>query len=140
MARTNPNSGSRRVLNDQEIRYVWAALELLNVPACYRGVCEVLLSSYVTRRNEAILMTSDELDRSVWVIPGSRSRPSLIMCFRLSGMHLGLIGDSRKGCQKNFWFVFFNHDEKKTISGVPTAKRGSAGRGDRRTSKEFRAR
>jgi integrase len=59
MARTKPKQRARRrVLNDQEIRDVWAALETADVPACYPAYVRFLLLT-VTRRNEASMMTSE---------------------------------------------------------------------------------
>jgi integrase len=113
MARTKPKQRARRrVLNDQEIRDVWVALESADVPACYPAYVRFLLLT-VTRRNEASMMTSDELDRSLWVIPGSRYKTKLDHIVPLSDDALDLIGGKPARCQKNSWFVFSTTDRKR---------------------------
>jgi integrase len=71
MARTKPKQRARRrILNDHEIRDVWVALETADIPTCYPAFARFLLLT-ASRRNEASMMDSDELDRGLWVIPGS---------------------------------------------------------------------
>ena len=70
MARTRPKQRARkRILSDDEIRDVWAALETADVPTCYPFFIKMLLTT-VTRRNEASMMSSSEVDGDLWVIPG----------------------------------------------------------------------
>jgi integrase len=53
MARTRPKQRARkRILSDDEIRDVWAALETADVPTCHPFFIKMLLTT-VTRRNEA---------------------------------------------------------------------------------------
>jgi integrase len=123
MARTKPKQRARRrVLNDQEIRDVWAALVTADVPACYPSFLRFLLLT-VSRRNEASMMNSDELDCNLWVIPGSRYKTKLDHVVPLSDDALALIGDKPEGCQKNSWFVFSTTNGKRPFSGFSKAKR-----------------
>ena len=77
MARTKPKQRARRrILTDEEIRDVWTALRTAEVPTCYPPFVKSLLLT-VTRRNEASMMNSTELDGDLWVIPGSRYKTKL---------------------------------------------------------------
>src|SRR5258708_12234449 len=77
MARTKPKQRARkRTLSDEEIRDVWAALETADVPDCYPRFLKSLLLN-ATRRNESSMMNSAELERDVWIIPGSRYKTKL---------------------------------------------------------------
>jgi integrase len=140
MARTKPKQRARRRnLNDQEIRDVWVALDTADVPTCYPAFVRFLLLT-ASRRNEASMMNSDELDRGLWVIPGSRYKTKLDHVVPLSDDALALIGDNPEGCQKNSCFVFSTTNGKRPFSGFSKAKRAldaeitalrtSSGRGD----------
>jgi integrase len=123
MARTKPKQRARRrVLNDQEIRDVWAALENADVPACYPSFLRFLLLT-VSRRNEASMMSSDEVDRNQWVIPGSRYKTKLDHVVPLSDRAAALIGDKPEGFLKNSWFVFSTTSGKRPFSGFSKCKR-----------------
>jgi integrase len=123
MARTKPKQRARRrVLNDHEIRDVWTALETADVPACYPSFLRFLLLT-ISRRNEASMMSSDELDRSLWIIPGSRYKTKLDHVVPLSDGAAALIGGKPEGCQKNSWFVFSTTNGKRPFSGFSKAKR-----------------
>jgi integrase len=123
MARTKPKQRARRrVLNDHEIRDVWAALETADVPACYPSFLKFLLLT-ISRRNEASMMSSDELDRNLWVIPGSRYKTKLDHVVPLSDRAAALIGGKPEECQKNSWFVFSTTNGKRPFSGFSKAKR-----------------
>jgi integrase len=70
MAKTKPHERARtRILDDHEIRDLWAALDTMDgrYPAFVRAV---FLTA--TRRDEAARMCWDEIDGDVWTIPGSR--------------------------------------------------------------------
>jgi integrase len=89
MARTKPKERARkRILTDDEIRDIWAALDKLEgVPACYPAyVRHVLLT--MTRRNEASDMHSSELDGDQWTIPGARYKNKLDHVIPLGQMAL----------------------------------------------------
>jgi integrase len=76
MARTKPGERKRkRVLDDQEIRDLWTALnELKNdAPICYPRFVRTLL--YVAQRREEIArMVWEEIAGDAWTIPAERSK------------------------------------------------------------------
>jgi integrase len=93
MARTKPNDRKRkRILADDEIRDLWAALETVtDVPPCYPRFVKTLLLT-ATRRNECADMHSDELDGILWTIPAARDKTKLDHVVPLSEMVRALIG------------------------------------------------
>jgi integrase len=93
MARTKPNDRKRkRILADDEIRDLWAALETVtDVPACYPRFVKTLLLT-ATRRNECADMHSDELDGILWTIPAARYKTKLDHVVPLSEIVRALIG------------------------------------------------
>jgi integrase len=127
MARTKPKQRARkRILTDEEIREVWAALETANVPSCYPFFVKLLLIT-VTRRNEASMMNSAELDRDVWVIPGTRYKTKLDHVIPLTERAQALIGGKPAGIKGNSWFVFSTTSGKRPFSGFSKAKRALDG-------------
>jgi integrase len=112
-----------RILDDDELRDLWAALDIVeNVPDCYpRFVKSLLLTT--TRRNEAALMNSSELDGSDWTIPADRYKTKLDHLIPLSAAARELIGDKPKGANGNSWFVFTTTSGAKGFSGFSKAKR-----------------
>jgi integrase len=72
MARTSATDRIRdRRLSDQEVRDVWAALDLMTKPAPFPRVMRALLLS-AQRRDEVARMRWDEIEDDLWVIPSSR--------------------------------------------------------------------
>jgi integrase len=123
MARTKPKQRARRrTLTDEEIRDVWTALEMADVPTCYPPFLKSLLLA-VTRRNESSMMNSSELDGDLWVIPGSRYKTKLDHAIPLSSAVRQLIGDRPTGFQGNSWFIFSTTNGKRPFSGFSKAKR-----------------
>jgi integrase len=123
MARTKPKQRARkRVLTDEEIREVWAALETADVPTCYPSFVKLLLVT-VTRRNEASMMNSSELDGGLWVIPGTRYKTKLDHVILLTEGARALIGSKPEGFEGNSWFVFSTTNGKRSFSGFSKAKR-----------------
>jgi integrase len=75
-ARTKPSERKRqRVLDDQEIRDLWRALDLLgeDAPTCYPAFVRALLLSG-QRRTNVSHMTRDEISNNNWIIPGARTK------------------------------------------------------------------
>jgi integrase len=123
MARTKPKQRARRrILTDQEIREVWVALETADVPACYPSFVKSLLLT-ITRRNEASMMNSAELDGGLWVIPGSRYKTKLDHVIPLTEDTQALIGSKPEGFKENSWFIFSTTNGKRPFSGFSKAKR-----------------
>jgi integrase len=127
MARTKPKERARkRILADDEIRDVWAALALWEAPACYPAyVKNILLTA--TRRNESSRLHTSELEGDVWTIPGSRYKTKLDHVIPLSAMALeNLRSAPTPGTKANSYFLFSTGAAdkigKKPFSGFSKAK------------------
>jgi integrase len=107
MARTKPKDrAGKRVLADDEIRDVWAALKILqDAPACYPRFVKMLLLT-ATRRNEAADMNLTELDGELWTIPGARYKTKLDHVIPLTDAAREQIGEKPPKANKNAWFIF----------------------------------
>jgi integrase len=112
-----------RILNDEELRDLWAALDVAeNVPACYpRFVKSLLLTT--TRRSEAALMHTRELDGDEWTIPAERYKTGIDHLIPLSAAARELIGEKPDGANGNSWFVFTTTHGAKGFSGFSKCKR-----------------
>ncbi|MCC8964890.1 site-specific integrase [Bradyrhizobium sp. Pear76] len=117
------NNARDRVLSDEELRDVWAALDVIeDVPACYpRFVKSLLLTT--TRRNEAALMHSSELDGDDWTIPAERYKTGIDHIIPLSAAARDLVGAKPEGAKGNSWFVFTTTGGAKGFTGFSKAKR-----------------
>jgi integrase len=112
-----------RILNDEEIRDVWAALDVVkDVPACYPRFVKTLLLT-ATRRNEAALMHTIEIDGNDWTIPAERYKTKLDHLVPLSESARELISGKPAGANGNSWFVFSTTGGAKGFSGFSKAKR-----------------
>lgn len=121
--RTVGNNARDRVLSDEELRDLWAALEKLeDVPACYPQFVKSLLLT-ATRRNEAALMHSSELDGTDWTIPADRYKTGIDHVIPLSVAARELIGGKPEGAKGNSWFVFTTTAGAKGFTGFSKAKR-----------------
>jgi integrase len=112
-----------RILSDEELRDLWAALDLVqNVPTCYpRFVKSLLLTT--TRRNEAAQMHSSEVDGANWTIPADRYKTGIDHLIQLSDAARALICEKPEGSKGNSWFIFSTTGGKKGFSGFSKAKR-----------------
>jgi integrase len=118
MARTKPKErAAKRTLADDEIRDLWAALETVDAPDCYRAFVKTLLLT-ATRRNEAADMHKDELDGDVWLIPGARYKTKLDHVVPLSATALEAIGK----LPEKPGFIFSSTKGKNSFSGFSKAK------------------
>lgn len=129
MAKTKPKERARkRILADDEIRDVWAALDRIEQPACYPRYVKSLLLA-MTRRNESSRMHTDELEGDLWTIPGARYKNKLDHVIPITPALRELIGEKPPGCKKNSWFVFSTTtrngelDGAKPFSGFSKAKK-----------------
>ncbi|WP_315742230.1 MULTISPECIES: site-specific integrase [unclassified Bradyrhizobium] len=111
----------KRILDDQEIRDIWAALDKVKEPACYARYVKTLLLT-ATRRTEAAEMHSTEIDGNDWTIPAARYKTKVDTIIPLSKAALDLIGDKPEGCIGNGWFVFSTTAGAKSFSGFSKAK------------------
>lgn len=129
MAKTKPKERARkRILADDEIRDVWAALDQIEQPACYPRFVKSLLLA-MTRRNESARMHTDELEGDLWIIPGSRYKNKQDHVIPVTPAISELICERPAGCKKNSWFVFSTTtsgaqlDGAKPFSGFSKAKK-----------------
>jgi integrase len=115
MARTKPKERSRkRILDDDEIRDVWAALDKFEGADCYPAYVKTLLLT-ATRRNESSDMHSDEIVGDLWTIPGARYKTKLDHVIPLTDMARQCIGN-RSG------FIFSTTNGEIAFSGFSKAK------------------
>jgi integrase len=121
MARTKPAERSRkRVLDDVELRDVWQSLNLADAPACYPAYVRALLLT-AQRRTEVAKMRWEEIDGSVWTIPGAGHKTGKVegeKVVPLTDTVAQLLGKSRKA-----GFVFSSTDGELPFSGFSKAKR-----------------
>ena len=120
MTRSKPKDRERqRVLDDDEIRDIWAALDTVrDVPDCYPRYIKTLLLT-ATRRNETAEMHGLELDaEGLWTIPGRRYKTKLDHVIPLSAAARELIGDPKK----DSGFVFSSTGGELAFSGFSKAK------------------
>ncbi|OAF11785.1 hypothetical protein AYJ54_07960 [Bradyrhizobium centrolobii] len=112
-----------RILSDEELRDLWAALDVVqDVPACYpRFVKSLLLTT--TRRNEAAQMHTSELDGTDWTIPAERYKTGIDHLIPMSEAARALLGEKPAGANGNSWFVFSTTNGAKGFSGFSKAKR-----------------
>jgi integrase len=120
MARTKPSERRRtRILDDQEIRDLWTALDQLKnyAPLCYPRFVRTLL--YVAqRRDEVSRMVWEEIDGEAWTIAKERSKNRLANVVPLTKEVRCLLGPER-----NVGFVFSNEkDRRRAFSGFSKAK------------------
>jgi integrase len=112
-----------RILSDEELRDLWAAMDVVqNVPACYPRFVKALLLT-TTRRTEAAQMRTSELDGNDWTIPAERYKTGIDHLIPLSEPARALIGEKPAGVNGNSWFVFSNTHGAKGFSGFSKAKR-----------------
>ena len=119
MARTKPKELARdRVLADDEIRDLWAALDEIDGPACYAAYIRFLLYT-AARRTEASAMQWAELDGDVWTVPAERYKTKQKHAVPLSKRARQLIG---KAPDAAALFVFSTDGGKTALSGYSKAK------------------
>jgi integrase len=123
MARTKPNERKRkRVLADDEIKDVWAALDEIDEAECYPAFVKTLLLT-ATRRNESANMSTTELDGELWTIPAARYKTKLDHVVPLSAAAVELIRtQAPEKPTKNAHFVFSTTGGEKPFSGFSKAK------------------
>jgi integrase len=119
MAHTKPKERARRrVLDDQELRDLWAALDALgeDAPACYPAFMKTLLLTG-QRRGEVARMRWEEVEGDRWVIPAQRAKNAVENVVPLTTPVLALLGQARKT-----GFVFSSDGGKTAFSGYSKAK------------------
>jgi integrase len=117
MGRTKPAERARqRMLDDDEIRDLWNALEAANAPACYPAFIRALLLT-AQRRDEVARMSWKEIKDDSWIIPSERYKTGIENVVPLTGAVLQLLGERRKA-----GFVFTSRGGKLPFSGFSKAK------------------
>jgi integrase len=123
MARLKPSERQReRVLADDEIRDLWAALDTITEPACFPAYVKMLLLT-ATRRSEVADMPAAELDGDLWIIPAARYKTKRDHVIPLSAMAREVLGAAPPPKQrKNDYFIFSTTQGAKAFSGFSKAK------------------
>lgn len=118
MARIKPKERAReRILTDDEIRDVWAALDGMGAP--YTAFVRVLFLT-ACRRTEVAQMRWDEIDGDSWTIPAARYKTKIDHVVPLTKAVRAIIGDKPK---KAGPFVFSTTNGERPFSGYSKAKR-----------------
>jgi integrase len=117
MARTKPKERARkRVLADDEIRDLWAALDSAkDLPTPYARYIRTLLLT-ATRRTEAGEMHVRELEGDIWTIPGQRYKTKMGHVVPLTAAALAMIGKVDAG------FIFSTDKGETAVNGFSKAK------------------
>jgi integrase len=119
MARTSPTDRIRdRRLSDQEVRDVWAALDLMTTPAPFPRLVRALLLS-AQRRDEIARMRWDEIEGDLWVIPSSRYKTRIAHGIPITPALRAVIGTRPAGAGP---YVFSTTGGQRPFSGHGKAK------------------
>ena len=119
MARTKPTERVRqRVLSDEEIRDLWAALSLMRGPTPFPGMVRVLLLSG-QRRDEVAGMRWEEIHGDVWAVPPVRYKTGREHVVPLTPELKAIIGTKPNGAGP---YVFTTTKGKRPFSGYGKAK------------------
>jgi integrase len=131
MARTKTSERARRrVLDDQEVRDLWEALDAAAVPAPFIPLVRTLLL-VGQRREEVAQLRWEEIAGNVWSIPRERRKKGDGQTVPLTDITLQLLGEPQKG------YVFSTTGGRKPFSGFSKAKRAlDAAIGDLRKREE----
>jgi integrase len=119
MARTKPTERARtRILDDQEIRDLWLALDSLNgkAPACFPTFVRTLLLTG-QRLRAVSLMTWAEVNGD-WIIPAARDKAKADQLVPLTPKLRELLGQRRP----EGGYVFSSDGGKTSFSGFSKAK------------------
>jgi integrase len=118
MARGKPSERARdRILDDEEIRDLWAALDTIKEPGCFPTYIKFLLLT-ACRRNEVADMHVGELSGDVWTIGRARYKTKRDHLVPLSGMACELIGTPKEGSR----FLFSTTGGDVPFAGFSKAK------------------
>jgi integrase len=118
MARGKPSEQARdRVLDDDEIRDLWTALDTIKEPACFPAYIKFLLLT-ACKRNEVADMHVDELNGDVWTITRDRYKTKRDHVVPLSAAARKLIAPpkARGG------FLFSTTDGELAFAGFSKSK------------------
>ena len=117
MARTKPAERARkRFLSDEELRDVWQALDVADVPSCYPSYLRSLLLT-AQRRDEVARMNWSEIEGDIWTIPAERYKTGTENVVPLTDAVLQLLGKRTKG-----GFVFSTTNGQLPFGGFSKPK------------------
>lgn len=118
MMRTKSKERARdRVLNDEEIRDLWRALDSMTKPAPFPPLLRALLLTGL-RRNEVARMAWIEVASDVWTVPAARMKAKRAHEVPLTAAICATLGERQeKG------FVFSTTSGDRPFSGFGAAKR-----------------
>jgi integrase len=88
--------GRTRILDDDEIRSIWEALQTSETPECFRRIVRLLLLA-AQRRTEVGEMTAEEIDGDIWTIPAARYKTGIDQIVPLSKEARRYLGDKKSG-------------------------------------------
>ena len=100
-----------------EVRALWAALDIAVVPAPFPTLVRLLLLT-AQRRDEVAGMRWEEIDGSNWIIPAERRKKGAANTVPLPALVRQLLGRPEKG-----GFVFSTTGGRRAFSGFLKAKR-----------------
>jgi integrase len=118
MARTKPKERARsRVLDDQEIRDLWLALDTLDgkAPACFPAFVRTLLLT-AARLRMVSDMAWDDIEGRNWTVPGARNKGGREHVVSLTDTVVALLGERRSG------FVFSSDNGSTAFKGFSKSK------------------
>jgi integrase len=139
MQRTKPKERARqRILDDQEIRDLWAALDDLKTetPAPFPSLVKTLLLT-AQRRDEVANMNWLEIEDNCWTLPAGRSKNGQANEVPLTDSVRALLGEPQRTA-----YVFTTTGGRRPFSGFSKAKAaldkkmGELQRADKRKPRE----
>jgi len=104
-----------RVLSDDELRAIWSGASAR--PAPFHSAIKLILLT-ATRRNEAIRMSWDEIDKHDWTIPAARYKTNTDTLIPLSRAAQAVLAEVPR-----IGRFIFSHDGKRPITGFSRPKR-----------------
>jgi integrase len=123
MGRVKPRErAGKRVLSDEEIRDVLAALDAggKDTPTCFPALVRTLFLT-ATRRVEAAQMRWSEVEANLWTVPAARMKGKLDHVVPLTPAMTAIIGERPVGA-KHRPYVFSTTGGAKPFSGYSKAK------------------
>ena len=119
MSRTKGSERARRrVLDDDELRDVWNALDIAELPSPFPRLVRALLLT-AQRRDEVARMRWEELDGATWTIAAERYKTGVHSTIPLTDQVRELLGKRAKRGS----YVFSTTQGEKPFSGFSKAKR-----------------
>lgn len=120
MARVRAKERARdRILNDDEIRSLWTALDTLTGP--YPVLVRMLLLT-AQRRDEVARMRQDEIEGIIWTIPSERYKSGHDNVVPLTESTVALLASLPEPKKGGYYFTTNRREPKVPFSGFSKAK------------------